>query len=137
MVFRTVRLIVVLCPLIIAGACNRYIEGHYPQGTVQSEANVPPANYRADTVAFLRTYLNDPRGIRDAAITEPVLRDIGRAKRYALCVRFNARKTTGGYEGSKERLIVFLAGKLDTMIDARRDDCSSMTYKPFPELERL
>ena len=48
-----------------------------------------------------------------------------------------SRKTTGGYEGSKERLIVFLAGKLDTMIDARRDDCSGMTYQPFPELERL
>ncbi len=137
MVSRAVRFIALLCPLIVAAACNRYIEGHYPQGTVQGEANILPANYRADTLAFLRTYLNDPRGIRDAAISEPVLRDVGRTKRYALCVRFNARKSAGGYEGTKDRLIVFLAGKLDTMIEARRDDCSGVTYQPFPELERL
>ena len=29
--------------------------------------NVYPANYRAELLAYLRTYLNDPTGVREAA----------------------------------------------------------------------
>ena len=34
-------------------------------------------------------------------------------------------------------MVVFLAGKLDTMVDAKRDECTGAKYQPFPELERL
>ena len=81
------------------------------------EANIFPANYRADTIAFLRTWLNDTSNIREASISEPALKSAGRVERYILCVRFNAKNSTGKYEGAKERMVVFLAGKLDTMVD--------------------
>lgn len=120
-----------------AAACAKHMEGYYPQDSVTGEANVYPAAYRAETLAFLRSYLNDPRGVRDAFISEPSLRDVGGTKRYALCVRYNARKSTGQHEGAKDRLVVFLAGRLDTMIEARHDECKDAAYKPFTELQRL
>lgn len=35
-----------------------------------------PENYKAELVEFLQTYLNDPTKIRDAAITDPMLKSI-------------------------------------------------------------
>ncbi len=97
-----------------------------------------PENYRAEILAFLRTYLNDPTRIRNASISEPALRPTGRdEQRYGVCVRFNARKPEGQYEGVRERIVFFLAGKLDTMTEARRDQCTGAAYQPFPELEAL
>jgi len=122
--------------LLLCAACGTY-EGTYTQATVTGEANIYPANYRTDTIAFLKSWLNDTSGIRDAAISEPVLKSAGRVDRYVLCVRFNARNSTGKYQGTKDRMVVFLAGKLDTMVDARRDECTGAKYQPFPELERL
>ena len=41
-------------------------------------ANVPPPpTYRADIVALMRTYLNNPIGVRDAYVSEPALRTLG------------------------------------------------------------
>ena len=127
--------------LALAASCaacgGKYYEGTYPQQTVTGEANILPTNYRADTIAFLRTWLNDTTNVRDAAIAEPALKQAGRVERYIVCVKFNAKNSTGQYEGTKERMVVFLAGKLDTMIDVRRDECAGAKYQPFPELERL
>ena len=58
-------------------------------------------------------------------------------ERYASCVRYNARKSTGEYEGSKDRLVVFLGGRLDTMVWRAADQCAGAAWQPFPELERL
>jgi hypothetical protein len=121
---------------LLCAGCGKY-EGTYTQATVTGEANILPANYRADTIAFLRTWLNDTSNVRDASITEPVLKQAGRVERYIVCVKFNAKNSTGQYEGTKERMIVFLAGRLDTMVEVRRDECAGAKYQPFPELERL
>jgi hypothetical protein len=121
---------------LLCVACGKY-EGTYTQATVTGEANILPTNYRADTIAFLRTWLNDTSNVREAAISEPTLKQAGRVERYIVCVKFNAKNSTGQYEGTKERMIVFLAGKLDTMVDVRRDECAGARYQPFPELERL
>lgn len=135
MTLSALRWLAALCVFGIAGCAN--MEGYYPQGSVTSEANIYPSAYRAETLAFLRTYLNDPGGVREAQISEPTLRDVDGMKRYALCVRYNARKSTGKYEGAKDRLIVFLAGRLDTMIEAKDDTCADAKYQPFAELMRL
>ena len=38
-------------------------------------ANQPyPTNYRAEILAFMKTYLNNPVGVRDAVMAEPVQR---------------------------------------------------------------
>ncbi len=118
-------------------------------GAVQvGEPNVAPVKYREEILAYLKAYLNDPRGVRDAAITEPVLRPINLGSggqgigpsainRYTVCVRFNAKNSIGRYEGTRDRVIVFLAGHLDTMFPARGEQCKDANWQPFPELEKL
>lgn len=100
-------------------------------------ANIEPPNYKEDTIAFLRTYLNDPTGIREAAISQPVLKSIGGETRYVACLRFNAKKSNGEYAGNKARLAVFLSGRFDRLIETVREQCNEVDYAPFPELERL
>ncbi|MBI3700150.1 MAG: hypothetical protein HY242_06835 [Afipia sp.] len=98
---------------------------------------VVPPNYRAELLALLKTYLNDPRGIREAMIAEPVLRKIGSRQRYVACMKFNARDSDGSYGGSKERGALFVDGRLDRIIEKPEDMCAGATYAPFPELEKL
>jgi hypothetical protein len=111
--------------------------GVHNQPREAAEPNVAPVNYRPEILAFLRTYLNDPTHIRGAFVSEPALMQIGGVQRYVACAKFNARKSSGEYEGSKERLVIFLAGRLDTMLLAKGDQCGKAVYQPFPELERL
>jgi hypothetical protein len=66
-----------------------------------------PANYRTEVLAFLRTYLNNPVGVRDAAMAEPVERVVGGRQRYVVCVRFSARESDGGYREPRTRGILF------------------------------
>lgn len=106
-------------------------------GRTVGEANIFPPNARPEILAFLRTYLNDPTNIRGAFASEPALMPVGGAQRYGLCLRFDARKSGGDYEGSRERVVYFLAGKFDTMVEARRGECKEAVYQPFPELEKL
>jgi hypothetical protein len=100
------------------------------------EAKLYPANYKADIVAFLRTYLNDPSNIRDPAVAEPSFQQVGPENRYAACLRFNAKATGGTYSGMKDNLVIFVGGKLDRMVPAQ-DRCTAAAYQPFPELGRL
>ena len=115
------------------------------------ESNPAPPNYKPDILAFLRTYLNDPTNVRDAALSEPSERRVLGMQRYVVCVRFNARKSDGKYAGLLDTAAVFRVGRLDRFIDltpdetasdaALRDElrgvCKTATYEPFPELERL
>jgi hypothetical protein len=39
-----------------------------------------PKNYRAEVLAFFKTYLNNPVGVRDAVMAEPVERVVGSAR---------------------------------------------------------
>src|SRR6185437_15237462 len=76
-------------------------------------ANQPfPTDYRAQLLAFFRTYLNNPVGVRDAAIAEPVQRTVGGRQRYVTCLRYNARELDGSYRGVVERAVVFVDARL-------------------------
>jgi hypothetical protein len=97
----------------------------------------PPVNPRVDILAFMRTYLNDPTRVRDAFLSEPVLRPIDGVNRYSVCVRYNARDGSGRYTGSKDSLVLFRDGRLDRMIDSAREHCRDQKLLPFPELERM
>jgi hypothetical protein len=99
--------------------------------------NVVPGNYKSDLLAFLRTYLNDPTNVREAAVTEPVLRTLGAETRYMSCLRYNARDTVGKYSGARDRLAVYYHGRFDRLVENAREQCRDATYAPFPELERL
>ena len=102
--------------------------------------NVYPANYKTDLLAFLRTYLNDPRQVRGAVVSAPVLKTVGPGERYVACLRYNARNTDGKYLGLKDGAASYVSGKLDRFFDVQhevKELCKDATYAPFPELEKL
>jgi hypothetical protein len=103
----------------------------------EQEKRAYPENHKADTIAFLRTYLNDPGQIREAGISSPTYRAFATENRYTVCIRYNPRRSSGGYAGSREQLVVFARGRLDRVVDARQGECKDVAYHPFPELERL
>jgi len=97
----------------------------------------PPTNYKADIVAFMHTYLNDPTGVRDAFVSAPELRTLDNASRYVVCLRYNARSSSGKYAGGKDSLVLFRDGRLDRIVDNAREQCKDASYQPFRELERM
>ena len=130
---RPCRLVCALAAaLVMLAACGKFVASTFPQTSVVGEANVFPRNWRSDIVAYLRNYLNDPTGVRGAFISEPSLKQLVQVQRYASCVRYNAKKSTGEYEGSRDRVVVFLAGRLDTMVLARGDQCRAWPGSHFP-----
>src|SRR5947208_16303819 len=95
-------------------------------------ANPRPQNYKSDILAMLHVYLRDPTHIRDASASEPRLQPIGRTNRYVVCLRFNAKKSNGEYAGLKQYAAVFVAGRLDQMVEAKPEECAKAEYQPFP-----
>jgi hypothetical protein len=118
-------------------ACSS-VEKDYsgPETQGGASVNIFPEKYRAEILAYQRSYLNDPTGVRSAAISQPAVRKVGSVERYVVCVRFNAKQPSGGYAGVREHMAIFLAGKLDQM-GVTRELCKDAAYEPFPELERL
>jgi hypothetical protein len=101
-------------------------------------ANQPfPDNYRAELLAFMKTYLNNPLGVHDAAMAEPVQRTVGGRLRYVSCLRFTPRESDGSYRNSRERAILYLNGRLDRVVENASDICAAAVYAPFPDLEKL
>jgi len=98
--------------------------------------NPQPANYRSEILAALRIYLNNPVEIRDAGISAPLLMRIGLRDRYVVCLRLNARKSEE-FVGSKDYVAVFVAGRLDQVVEAKREQCATAEFQPFPEAEKL
>jgi hypothetical protein len=123
------------------GGCSTDIGPTQAEINAQWEQqNVFPQNYKADLMAFLRTYLNDPTQIRDAMVSQPQRKNVGPGERYIACVRYNARKDGGAYAGVKDGVAVYVSGKLDRFFDGPkevREICKDAAYAPFPELETL
>jgi hypothetical protein len=122
---------------VALAACSS-VEKDYsgPETQGGASVNIFPEKYRAEILAYQRSYLNDPTGVRSAAISQPAVRKVGSVERYVVCVRFNAKQPSGGYAGVREHMAIFLAGKLDQM-GVTRELCKDAAYEPFPELERL
>jgi hypothetical protein len=130
-------LAVLLLPAMLA-ACQTDDAPSPVSFTSDSNANQPfPSNYRAETIAFLHTYLNNPVGVREAAIAEPVQRTVGGRVRYVSCLRFAERQSDGTYREVRERAVLFVSGRLDRLIANPSDECAAAVYAPFPELEKM
>ena len=104
--------------------------------------NIPPANYKGDIVAFMRTYLIDPNRVRGAGVSPPQRKTINSdpGERYIACVRYNARKSNGAYAGINTGVAVYVSGKLDRFFETPREVgelCKDATYEPFPELQEM
>jgi hypothetical protein len=126
-----------LLPVLLA-ACA----GGGEQGVAYTEdrgvSNQPfPADYRAQLLAFLKTYLNNPVGVRDAAMAEPAQRTVGGRLRYVSCLRYNARGLDGGYQGTVERAVIYVDARIDHVAANGTEVCSGAAYAPFPDLEKL
>lgn len=96
-----------------------------------------PTNYRAEILAFMRTYLNNPVGVHDGAIAEPVQRTVGGRLRYVVCVRYSAKDTDGNYHPARERGILFVDGRLDRIIENPAEPCAGVSYGPYAELGNM
>lgn len=129
-----------LVAVLMVGGCATEVGPSPAELKAQWEAqNVFPQNYKADLMAYMRTYLNDPTHVRAAAASQPQLKTIGPGERYVVCVRYNAR-VDGKYAGSKDGAAIYVSGKLDRFLDVPkevREFCKDAAYAPFPELETL
>jgi hypothetical protein len=96
-----------------------------------------PANYRTELLAFMKTYLNNPVGVHEAAMAEPVMHEVNGKMRYIVCLRYSARESDGSYREPRERAVLFLTGRLDRMIEKGGELCAGAAMAPFPELEKM
>ena len=130
------KLAVLLLPIWLAGCASG--DNGISFTDDRGVANQPyPANYKAELLSFLRTYLNDPRGVRGAEIAELVQRTVGGRLRFVSCLRFNPREADGSYRGIRERGIAYVDGRLDRIIENAGEICAGATYAPFPEMEKM
>src|SRR5215468_12065558 len=131
--------------LVLAGCASGQL-----QEEREARINVYPNNYRGELLAALHTYVSDPTNIRDAYVSDPAIRPIGRQNRYAACLRFDARNSDGRYVGSRDVLAVFADGRFDQFIDESTqlgnqanpttiltELCGPAEYKRFAELEAM
>ncbi len=130
------RAAILLLPLLLAGCLEN--EDTRAISVDESGVNQPyPANYRAELLAFMKTYLNNPVGVHDAAMAEPVLRTVGGRPRYVTCLRFAARQSDGSYRAPRDRAVVYVDGRLDRLLENPSDLCAGATYAAFPDLEKM
>ena len=131
----------ILTEMLALGGCTTDLGPTPGDLRAQWEAqNVYPQNFKVDLLAYLRTYLNDPTGVRSAGVAPPMLKDHGPGQRYMVCLLYNARDNTGAYTGMKTGAAVYVGGKLDDFIDQPKqvkELCKDAAYAPFPELEKL
>jgi len=132
------RAAILLLPIALAACASSDESKSITFTDDRGVANQPfPSNYRAEILAFMKTYLNNPAGVRDAAIAEPVQRTIGGRLRYVSCLRFAARESDGSYREPRERAVLFVDSRLDRVIENASEPCAGLAYAPFPDLEKM
>ena len=134
------RVAIVLLPLVLSGCLTG---GEENRGSIsftddRGYTDQPyPRNYKNEVLAFMRTYLNNPAGVREAVMAEPVQRTVGGRLRYVSCIRYAPREPDGSYREPRERAVVYVDARLDRMLENPGDACAGATYAAFPELEKL
>jgi hypothetical protein len=132
------RAVILLLPIVLA-ACAASEESRSISYTDdRGVANQPyPNNYRTEVLAFMKTYLNNPVGVHNAAMAEPVQRTVGGRLRYVSCLHFVPRESDGSYREMRERAILYVDGRLDHVVENASEVCAGAVYASFPELEKL
>ena len=103
----------------------------------EENPNAVPTDYKNEILTTMTATLDDPTNVRNAYISDPILRAAGKDERYTVCVRSDSRDASKQYAGSKDRIAIFYGGHLNQLIDATKEQCGNAAYKPFPELEHL
>jgi hypothetical protein len=136
---RAARLALILALPLALAACFGS-DGDRPTLMDGTQAGGPqpfPDNFRGDTLALMRSYLNNPVGVRDASMAEPVQREVGGRQFYVSCLHFTPRETDGTYKAMRERAVIFVNGRGDRVVDRAGELCAGAVYVPFPELEKM
>jgi hypothetical protein len=128
---RAARCVILLAAAAALAACSNATK------QVAVDPNLYPSDYQQELLQTLRTSLDVPTNVRDAAISEPVLRAAGQDRRYSVCVRANSRDISGSYTGVKEHIGWFWGGHLNQLVEANPGQCAGAAYRPWPELEKL
>ena len=132
------RAAILLLPIALASCAGSEDGRSITYTDDRGVANQPyPNNYRTELLAFMKTYLNDPRGVHDAVMAEPVQRTVGGRLRYITCLRFTPRESDGSYRDPRERAVLYVDGRLDRVVENAAETCAGATYGPFPELEKM
>jgi hypothetical protein len=134
-------LAILLLPLTLAGCGGTLFSGGDDARSMSfvesANADQPfPANYKPEILAFFKTYLNNPVGVHEGAIAEPVQRTVGGRARYVVCLRFAERQSDGTYREPRERAVLFVDGRLERILP-NAEECAGAAYAGFPELEKL
>jgi hypothetical protein len=132
------RAVILVLPLALAACFGS--DGDRPSLMEGAQAGGPqpfPDNFRGDTLALMRAYLNNPVGVREAGLAEPVLREIGGRQFYVSCLHFTPREADGSYKAMRERAAIFVNGRGDRVTDRTTEFCAGAVYTPFPELEKM
>ena len=103
----------------------------------EENPNVFPADYKNQILLTLTNSLDDPTNIRSASITDPFVRSAGKEERYVVCLRFDTRNLNRNYTGIQDRIAYFYGGHINQLVEATKEQCGNVAYKPFPELEKL
>jgi hypothetical protein len=129
---------ILLLPIALA-ACAGSDEGRSITYTDdRGVSNQPfPDNFKSEILSFMKAYLNNPVGVRDAAMAEPVQRVVGGRLRYVSCLRFTPRESDGSYREPRERAVLYVDGRLDRIVENASDPCAGAVYAPYPELEKM
>jgi hypothetical protein len=137
------RALSAIAALALLSACAGGIELSQSDLKAAWEArNVEPVTYKADIIAFMRTYLNDPTNVRNAGITAPVRKTMpgDPAERFVSCLRYSAKSSSGQYGATKTGAVVYAGGRLDRFIDTPvivREVCKDAAFSPYPELQNI
>lgn len=135
----SLRAAIVLLPLVLSACLSGGEESRSISFTDdRGYSNQPyPKNYRGEILAFMRTYLNNPGGVREAMMAEPVQRTVGGRLRYVSCLRYATREADGRYREPRERAVVYVDARLDRLLENPGEACAGAAYAAFPDLEKL
>jgi hypothetical protein len=95
------------------------------------DANLNPANYKADLMAFLQTNVHGLVGAVSAELAPPMLRPLGTESRYVACMN------VAGKDWRREKMFVFYGGEINQFVDATEEACKGAAFAPFPELPAM
>ncbi len=129
--------VILLLPLTLAACLGGDDSGSSLMEEASSAPQSFPQNYRAEVLAFMHTYLNNPVGVRDAAMTDPVQRPVSGRVRYITCLRYTPKNSDGSYGSPRESAVLYVNGRLDRILDKAGELCTGAVYAPFPELEKM
>jgi len=132
------RAAILLLPIALAACAGSEEVRNITYTDDRGLSNQPyPNNYRVEVLAFMKTYLNDPVGVHDAVMADPVQRVVGGRLRYVTCLRFSARESDGSYREPRERAVLHVDGRLDRLVENAGEPCAGAVYTPFPDLEKM